>query len=326
MMRKRDAFTLVELLVVIGIIAVLVGILLPSLAKAREAAQKTKCLSNIRQLGMGLSLYASEMRDACPIGIVATPILVGGDRNTGAITGVQFMEIWFSYYAYWANTNGSRVTGLGNLTKIKLLKTSPEAFYCPKEDRPRLAFNATENPWAYYNDPPRTPPTPNNPTPDTAHTYLPYWVRPVAAFPAVPSINPNGDMPFLIEGYYTSPTAKLPRGYPKYSKLKNKAIISDLARTPQDIRARHKTGVSVYYANGSAKFVALGDLKNAGYGGTVPPRGGPPVGGKLWSAETWVNPDGSGSGGTDFADMQMYLSTEPNPGRPGIWNAFDAAP
>jgi prepilin-type N-terminal cleavage/methylation domain-containing protein len=63
---KRRAFTLVELLVVIGIIAVLMGLLLPSLSRAREAARRTKCLANLRTLGQAMNMYADSSRGWLP--------------------------------------------------------------------------------------------------------------------------------------------------------------------------------------------------------------------------------------------------------------------
>jgi prepilin-type N-terminal cleavage/methylation domain-containing protein len=64
--RPARGFTLVELLVVIGIIALLISILLPSLAKAREQGQRLKCLSNIRSLQMAVTMYANENRQCLP--------------------------------------------------------------------------------------------------------------------------------------------------------------------------------------------------------------------------------------------------------------------
>jgi prepilin-type N-terminal cleavage/methylation domain-containing protein/prepilin-type processing-associated H-X9-DG protein len=74
MKRRKHAFTLVELLVVIGIIALLISILLPALNAVREQAKQTKCASNVHQIFLAVMMYADEHKGVYPI-----PPLIGDE-------------------------------------------------------------------------------------------------------------------------------------------------------------------------------------------------------------------------------------------------------
>jgi prepilin-type N-terminal cleavage/methylation domain-containing protein/prepilin-type processing-associated H-X9-DG protein len=82
-MRRRTAFTLVELLVVVGIIALLIAILMPSLARAREQARRVQCASNLRQITLATIMYA--------------------DRNGGVLPGVARLFHQPHDWIYWGH-------------------------------------------------------------------------------------------------------------------------------------------------------------------------------------------------------------------------------
>src|SRR5262245_41893603 len=64
--RRRSGFTLIELLVVIAIIAILAAILFPVFAQAREAARKTSCASNLKQIALAATMYAQDYEETLP--------------------------------------------------------------------------------------------------------------------------------------------------------------------------------------------------------------------------------------------------------------------
>ncbi len=108
---NRSAFTLVELLVVIGIIALLVSILLPALGRARETAVGIKCASNLRSIGQGLFAYANENGGAVP------PSYLYRTFQMDPAAGTETPSVPAAGYVHWSS--------------YLLGTVQPDAFKCP---------------------------------------------------------------------------------------------------------------------------------------------------------------------------------------------------
>src|SRR5258708_4950242 len=104
MQRKTlRAFTLVELLVVIGIIALLIGILLPVLGRAREAANTIKCGSNLRAIGQGIALYISTYQGNIPASVVFSGMQLTNGQQYGPGGTQTSADIWSQGYISWSS-------------------------------------------------------------------------------------------------------------------------------------------------------------------------------------------------------------------------------
>ena len=109
MKRRMRGFTLVELLVVIGIIALLISILLPALNKARESANAVKCSANLKSIGAGFSIYLAEYKGTFPPAYVYTVDSTAGSPDVGGGTAANPTSGYYhwSWYIFSAGRNQS---------------------------------------------------------------------------------------------------------------------------------------------------------------------------------------------------------------------------
>ena len=120
-MKEKRGFTLIELLVVVAIIGILAAILFPVFARARENARRASCLSNLKQIGLGLMQYTQDYDERYPFGLCST-----GACTNSAKAPNGFM--WIGNLWLWPQV-------------IDPYVKSEQVFVCPSSERARMVGN-----------------------------------------------------------------------------------------------------------------------------------------------------------------------------------------
>src|SRR5215204_2784828 len=126
---RKPGFTVVELLVVIGIVALLISVMLPALCRSREGGNRVKCASNLRQIGLAIQMYANDNKGNFPrthFDGAANPTIIA---NTTA---------WNSTNPFTGNPNN---VCSSFFLVLKTQDLTSEVFVCPSSSAERASFS-----------------------------------------------------------------------------------------------------------------------------------------------------------------------------------------